>query len=173
MSGWDDGGFWPDFGTGFSVLDEPLRDFFEQEIDYAVEDPIYDEPEVLLFAVGTEKKGYKDHHFLGTNAEYLGKYHTKCADLNIFKGLDDNPHISSGEYSLVGELYRIPGKVLKGLDEKYKNARRTEVDILTEDGIEEEAWLYHMGSPVVVSDDTINQKEGIRVVNETHLEFLA
>lgn len=174
MSGvWDDGGDWIDYGTGFSVLEEPLRDFFEQKIDYTVKDPIYDEPEVLLFVIGTEKKGYKDHHLLGTNAEYLGKYRSKDARWDIFKGYDGEPHVCRGMNFLIGELYQVPGKALIEVDKKYDQLCRTKYSILDENGDTKVAWLYHIDCPTVYSDGELERGKGIRVVNKNYLEFLA
>jgi gamma-glutamylcyclotransferase (GGCT)/AIG2-like uncharacterized protein YtfP len=167
MGMWADGSGW--IGDGrFGREPDRIKDFFNS-VKYDRKDPIYNEPEVLLFVVGTEKKGYKDHHLLGTDAEYLGRYHTKHAELKLFKGLMGNPYVSRGEYSLIGELYRVPGTVLKELDGKYDQHTRSKFDILVEDGAEKEAWLYHIERSVVSNE---NSGIGIRIVNQTRLEFL-
>lgn len=169
MGMWADGSDW---SSGFTFKPDGMKEFFNM-VKYDRKDPIYSEPEVFLFVVGTEKKGYKDHHLLGTEAEYLGKYHTKHTGLKLFKSSWGDPFVSKGEYSLIGELYRVPGNVLRGLDKKYSQHTRSKFNILVEDGCEE-AWLYHIESPVIVSFDTDPDRigEGIRVVNETRLEFL-
>jgi gamma-glutamylcyclotransferase (GGCT)/AIG2-like uncharacterized protein YtfP len=173
MGMWSDGS--DGWSSGWAAEPDRMKDFFNS-VKYDRQDPIYDEPEILLFVVGTEKKGYKDHHLLGTDAEYLGRYHTKHEELRLFKNTKEAPFVSRGKYSLIGELYRIPGKILRGLDEKYNQHTRSKFDILVEDDAVEEAWLYHIENPVVVnfqaSPDPDRIDVGIRIVNETQLEFL-
>jgi len=160
---------WRDGHFGSSAKEEDsLEEFFNYSVDYYVEDPVYDEEEVFLFVVGTEKKGYKDHHLLGPDAEYLGKFHTKHKELTLVKGTNEIYYVHRGAYSLLGELYLVSGKVLRELDEKYARHDRTEFDVVSEDGEEEEAWLYHASKPIPEAKD----QTGIRVVNENYLEFL-
>jgi len=163
---WSDGS--DGWNIGWTVEPDRMKDFFNS-VKYDRKDPIYDEPEILLFVVGTEKKGYKDHHLLGPDAAYLGKYHTKYAELNMFKSADNNPYVCRGTHSIIGELYRVPGNTLKDLDNKYNQHIRSKFDILVEDGAERKAWLYHIERPVAVND---NSEIGIRIVNKTQLEFL-
>ena len=171
MGMWSDGS--DGWSGGWAAEPDRMKDFFNS-VKYDRKDPIYDEPEILLFVVGTEKKGYKDHHLLSTDAKYLGRYYTTHAELKLFKNMLGDPFVSRGEYSLIGELYQIPGKVLRELDEKYSQHTRSKFDISVEDGTEEKAWLYHIESPVIVSFDNEPDRigEGIRIVNKTQLEFL-
>jgi len=164
MSGiWGDGSDW---STGFTFKPDGMKDFFNS-VKYDRQDPEYEKGNVYMFAVGAGKKGYKNHHLLGPDAEYLGKYHTEEKHFNLVKSVTGMLLVTQGKNSLIGELYRVRGSILKTIDKAKVSQNRIQVVILGENDDQQTAWMFF------VKDSHIQDQTGIRRVKDGHLEFLA
>ena len=163
MGMWSDGSDW---STGFAAEPDRMKDFFNS-VKYDRRDPEYEKDSVYMFSVGAGKKGYKNHHLLGSNAEYLGKYYTEQKHFNLVKSITGMLLVTQGENSLLGELYRIQGHNLKVIDKAKSTQNRMRVTVLGENDDKKLAWIFF------AQDSHIQDQEGIRRVKDGHLEFLA
>lgn len=169
MSGiWDDGSGLAGWSPGgYSREPDPMEDFFDYSIEYDRQDPEYEKDDVYMFAVGAGKKGYKNHHLLGPEAEYLGQYYTEEKRFNLVKSVTGMLLVTQGENSILGELYRTQGHNLKAVDEAKSTQNRIQITILGENGDKKTAWIFY------AKDSHIQDQTGIRRVKDGHLEFLA
>jgi gamma-glutamylcyclotransferase (GGCT)/AIG2-like uncharacterized protein YtfP len=103
---------------------------------------------VKLFVYGTLKKGYRNHHVLGTDAVFIGN--GAVLDMTMHQGPGFPYAVPKADAQIRGELYELPDLIacdrLEGYPHHYL---RSQYHVWLNDGSAPlNAWVYHAGPNV-------------------------